>query len=282
MNTSFRWLTQFTQSPEGKLWDDAALAGDTASPAPVSTGAPAPPAAIPQAAQPQATSGEDRSSWVPPHRLRETREAAQREFQSEMSRRESAYQEQLRQRDAQLQALVGVTPRQPSESDAVRQQFAALFPKLAKLEERGEDVFGLLERSGDLEAQAEHYWQQYGKQTMDRLFNLANTSMGGPLSDEAKRSLHSSFVGFVQSSPEMKARYESDPTIVNDFWKAFTSSFIDPVRRSATATVTGRTMTATPQDTPGGAPRATPAVKPADMDERAAQAWALYQQHAKT
>ena len=139
----------------------------------------------------------------------------------------------------------------------------------------------MLDRAGDFDSQNQHYWQTYGRQTMDSLFKHAQETIGAPLSDEARRVLHSSFVGFVQSSPELTSRYASDPTIVDDFWKAFSSSFIDPSRRSATATVAGRAVAALPQDTPGGAPRATPGPVPANLDERAASAWALYNHNAK-
>jgi hypothetical protein len=64
--------------------------------------------------------------------------------------------------------------------------------------------------------------------------------------------------------------------------KAFTSGFIDPARRVASANVQGRAaMPAMPQDTPGGAPRVQPGPQPSNMDERAAQAWAMYQQTHK-
>jgi hypothetical protein len=113
---------------------------------------------------------------------------------------------------------------------------------------------------------------------MDRLFEQAQTSLGGPLTDEGKRTLHAAFTGFVSSSPELTARYINDPTIVQDFWKAFNSSFIDPARRMASATVANRAGTALPQDTPGGAPRATPGPKLESLDERVAAGWALYNQ----
>lgn len=222
--------------------------------------------------------GEDRSGWVPPYRIRETREAAAREAQAQFAQREAQYEAQLKQVQSQLHALVGVQPPQNPEVDQVRQQFAQLYPGLAKMEERSAQLEELLSRSGDLETQTSHYWQTYGRQTMDRLFEHAATSLGSPLTEEGKRALHSSFVGFVQSSPEMQNRYASDPSMVEDFWKAFSSSFIDPVRRSASATVSGRAAVNLPQDTPSGAPRAIPGPQPKDLDERAGAAWAQYQQ----
>ena len=255
----------------------ASVPDTTDTPAPVTEGA-TPVAATP--ATPQASAIEaGREGWVPSYRLRETREAAIREAQTAFAEREAAIRREADQYRTQLHALVGVQQPQNPEIEAVRQQFRQLFPKLAQLEERGEDVMSILERAGDMESQNSHYWQSYGRQTMDRLFEHATTSLGSPLTEEGKRALHSSFVGFVQSSPELTERYANDPTIVDEFWKMFTSTFVDPVRRNAAATVSGRAAaTATlPQDTPGGAPRVSPGPKPANLDERAAQAWAQYQ-----
>ena len=239
---------------------------DTGSPAPA-TGAPA--------VEP---------SWLK-QRLDETRQSAIRQYQEraqgEWQRREQEYQTRLQQVQTQLHALVGVTPPQNPEIEAVRNQFGQLYPGLSKIEERAQQVMELLERSGDIESQTSHYWQSYGRQTMDRLFEQAQTSLGGPLTDEAKRVLHSAFTGFVSSSPEMTERYSSDPTLVTEFWKAFSSSFVDPARRAAAASVAGRVPGATPQDTPGGAPRATPAPQFANADERMNAAWTMYQQNAK-
>lgn len=238
----------------------------------------APQPATPAAPQAPAT-GAVPDGYVPSYRLRETREAAVREAQAQWATRETEIRAEAQRYRDQLQALVGATPPPNPEISAVKSQFAQLYPGLAKIEERAAQLEKLLERAGDLESQNDHYWQSYGRQTMDKLFTHAAESMGGPLTDEGKRQLHSSFVGWVQSSPELTDRYASDPSIVEDFWKAFTSSFIDPVRRTANAGIAGRAAGAPglPQDTPSGAPRATPAPHMANMDERAAAAWAQYQ-----
>ena len=260
-----------------------ATGGDTPAPAPAAATPAAPaPAGTPQASPTPATDGAPGAGWVPSYRIRETREAALRESQSQWAQREQAYQEQLNRVQSQLHALVGVQPsnRNP-ETDAIRQQFSQLFPGLAKMEERAADLERVLARAGDLETQTEHYWQSYGRQSMDRLFSHAQETLGSALTDEGKRALHASFVGFVQSSPELTERYANDPTLVEDFWKAFSSTFIDPARRSATVSAVARAPQGIPQDAPSGAPRATPAPKPADMDERVGQAWLQYQQTAR-
>jgi hypothetical protein len=258
-----------------------AEATPSASATPVAT----PQVTAPQSATPAATSApttgapsESRDGWVPSYRVRETREQAQREAQAQFEQRENGYKSELARIQQQLHALVGVQPPQNPEIAQVKTQFSQLYPGLAQLEERAEQLQQMIERAGDIEAQGNHYWQTYGRQTMDRLFDHASTSLGSPLTEEGKRQLHSSFVGFVQSSPELTERYSNDPTIVEDFWKVFTSSFIDPARRAASATVQTRTGTAIPQDRGGVIAPVSPGPKPANLDERANQAWALYQQ----
>jgi hypothetical protein len=255
---------------------------------PTSTSAPTPSAATPAAsassvATPQtppagaiASPTEDRSTWVPPHRLRETRDSAIRQANQEFAQREATMRAEAQRYRDQVLALTGVTPPPNPEIQAVKDQFGSLYPGLAKMESRAAQLEQLLERAGDLEAQNGHYWESYGRQTMGKLFDHATTSMGAPLTDTAKAQLHTAFIGYVQSSPDRTARYASDPSIVEDFWKDFTSSFIDPVRRNASATVAGRAATQTPQDMPGGMPRSMPVTGPKTLDERVAAGWAQY------
>lgn len=263
---------------------DIDVAG-TPSPAEATPSAPAAPAApaTPSAAPSAPTTGapEDRSNWVPPHRIRETREAAVREAQQTYSQQMQQMRAEAEQYKAQLHALVGVQPPQNPEIDAVRKQFGQLYPGLSKMEEKAAQLEQLLERAGDLESQNAHYWQSYGRQAVDRLFTKASESIGSPLNDENKQFLHSAFVGWVQASPERADRYTNDPTIVDDFLKALSSGFIDPVRRTSAAAIPGRANVALPQDTPSGAPRVPGAPQPKDLDERAANAWLQYQQTAK-
>src|SRR5947207_7300625 len=192
---SLRFLSHFSQSPEGKFWD-AADGGSSATPASGDTGATpaaatpaapaAPAAATPTAGAPaSATSGAPGGEgWVPSYRVRETREAAMREAREQFAQRETAYKAELQRIQQQLHSLVGVQPPPDPNVSAVKAQFAQLYPGLSKMEERAAQLEQLLERAGDLESQSTHYWQNYGKQTMDRLFNHAAESMGSPLTEE--------------------------------------------------------------------------------------------------
>jgi len=239
------------------------------APAPVATQPVTPVAATPATPEP------NRSDWVPPHRLRETREAAQREFAT----KETQYQAELEQVKRQLQALVGVQPPQNPEIDLVRSQFSQLYPGLSKMEERAADLEKMMERTQQLEAQSTHYWDAHSRTVTNQLFSVAEKSLGSPLTEEGKQQLHSYFVGYIQSNPGMEERYVKDPALVGDFWKAFQSSFIDPARRAATTSAVGRVPTGLPQDTPSGTPQAAPVPKLTSLDARADAAWAQLQAH---
>lgn len=264
----------------------------TAPPATDPQSAPAPPVAPPQApavaapATPPVASQAPASgvpavdpSWLK-SRLDETRATATRQAEQAYARKEAELQAKYEQVQTQLRALVGVQPPQNPEIDGIRAQFSKIYPGLSKMEDQAAKLEALLERSGDLEAQTNHYWTSYAKQTTERLYGTAEKSIGSPLTDDAKQVLHGSFVSFIESSPERTARYQNDPSIVEDFWKAFSSGFIDPARRTASAGVQTRVAAsaALPQDLPGGVPRATPAPQPQNLDERVAAGWALYNQ----
>lgn len=261
--------------------------GASVAPATSTTSNVAPSATGPTSStQPSATDG-GREGWVPSYRVRETREAAIREAQSQFAQERAAAQAELARYKAQVQALTGVTP-QPIDQDSqrasqIKDEFFKLFPKFRVLEERFDDFEAALGKTQDYEAQVQHYWQTYGAQQMDRLFDHATKDLGAPLDGEGKRLLHSAFTGFLNSSPELAARYGQDPTLVDEFWKVFSAGFINPARRGAAAATVNRATgaPAIPRDVPGGAPVVSQAPKPANLDERVANAWQQYQQSAK-
>ena len=254
------------------------------SESPVSTPQVTPQSATPTVnTQPPATpgGGQPPQGFVPSYRLREAREAADKAADQRYAQRIAQIEAEANRYKAQLHSVVGATPSQVNpEVEAIRNQFATVFPDewklLQQLKDKAESIFGIADRAGELEQSTNHYWTSYGRQTVDRLFNIAETSLGSPLNDEAKRQLFTSFTGFIQSSPELSERYANDPTIVEDFWRAFTSSFIDPARRSAVTSTVSRVPTGLPQDTPSGAPRVSPVPKPQSLDERAAMAWSTF------
>jgi hypothetical protein len=267
----------------GTVQDTGAAPTAAATPAAATFAAPAAQPATPAApaTQPISGTGEDRSTWVPPYRLRETREQAAREAQQQWAAKEAEYQARLNQVTGQIQRLVGVTPPENPEIDAVKGQFKQLYPGLDALEARAQDLLGIIDRAGDLESVTQHHWQEYGRNAMTRLFEHAQTSLGSALTQEGKETLHQAFVGYVSASPERTARYANDPSIVDEFWQRLTSGFIDPARRVASATVDTRTAQMLPRDTSSGIPGVPAPPKPDNLDDRANLGWAQYQSTAK-
>ena len=254
-------------------------ASATPMPSAVPSAIPQGPVAAPTGLSPAAP--EDRSNWVPPHRLRETREAAVREAQQRYQQEQAQLQAQVNHYQQQLRALVGAEPPANPDHDAIRQQFGQLYPGLTKIEARAAQLEQYLDQMPDMESVRDYIWQNHGRQAMDRIYSQAAETLGGPLSAEGKRALHAAFTGWVQSSPEYAQRYVDDPSIVDEFWKTLSSTLVDPARRAASAQVASRVPGALPQDTPGGVPSPGPAPKPANMDERIGQMWAGYNANKK-
>ncbi len=257
-------------------------AGDTAAPtAPSTSGAPVAQPTTQAVSQPPATGGVP-DGYVPSYRIREAREAAVRQAQNEWGQKEAGYKAQLEQYQKNLQALTGVQPQHADPVREVRDQFGRVYPNLAKLEDQYDKVEQLLNRFPDLEAQTEHYWTAHATQTLDKLYSLATTDLGGSLSDSGRDNLRANFVGWLQSNPEAAQRYAYDPPVVNEFWKAFTSHFIEPIRRTQASQTVARVPNGLPQDAPSGNSITGGAVKPKNLDERGDAAWATFKSLRKS
>jgi len=260
-----------TPTPAAEPTPSAPLASATPTPS-------AQPVATPLAPQAPATGApEDRSNWVPPHRLREASqryEAAQREWAA----REAQYQAAMQQYQDQMRALVGMAPPEDPEVAEIRQRFGQVFPGLSRMEEKAAELEKYLERVADLEAAVDYIWQNHGRQSLDRIFKNAEEALGSPLTEEGRRALHAAFAGYIQSNPEYQQRYVDDPTVVDEFWKTLSSTLVDPARRASAVAVASRVPGALPQDTPAGAPPPSPpAPKPSGLDERAKLAYQMFQ-----
>lgn len=214
---------------------------------------------------------EDRSNWVPPHRIRETTSRAQqleRELHIERSR---------------VAALSGVRPPsapEDPETAAIRQQFQKLYPGLAKLESMA-DKF---ERLADFDpstvtAQTEHYWSSLGNQTLSQLDAKVKDVVGGDLTPRAQMFMHQAFITFVQSDRELQSRYAAqDPALLTEFLQEYQNGILDPYRRKVTTAQAPRNEAvrrmprggAGTSAIPGGTPNRIPV---ADTDEFHKSAW---------
>lgn len=231
--------------------------------------------------QPGATSGAPGEGWVPSYRLRQQREAYERQVAEREAHIRAEYERRLDETNQKLRVLAGFGDQPNPEVEAVKQQFAQLYPGLARLDDSAvERLLQMAERAGDFEQQNDHYWQSYGQQRVSQLFEMAEKDIGTPLTEQGKARLHSALVGYVQSSPEAQVAYARDPNFVAEFWKAWSSDFIEPVRRVSSASAQGRAGQPVVQDIPGQI-RTQPAQQPGNIDERLSMGWNSYQQNRR-
>jgi hypothetical protein len=266
-----------TQENSAAPTDISAPSPVAATPATPSAAAPTP-AASPNPAitgQPPANPGAPPLGYVPSFRIRETRD----QYEAKIASLEAANNAKIESMQRQLQALTGVTPQNQSEEDVIRQQLFKVVPQLQKLLEIQEKLESSVASQEELKAQQTHYWESYNRQQMNSLFKAAEETYGTSLSDGQRNYLKAAFVGWASNDPELASRYQNDPTLVTEFWKEFSSSFIDPARRQAVSNTAARVPANLPQDNPSGAVRTSQPLEPAkNADEVVDRAWATFKQ----
>src|SRR5882672_1201369 len=126
-----------------------------AAPAAASTPAATSPATSVQATPPAQATPSVPDGYIPRYRYNEATQRAEqaqaaiKQYESQMAQVKS----ELDRYRSQVQALVGVTPQQTTEADAIKQQFFQLFPWAKTLESRFGDFEGLLEKGTAMEDQ---------------------------------------------------------------------------------------------------------------------------------
>lgn len=248
-----------------------------ATPTPVASaqvGSPATPIAPANTPAP-AISGQPPQGYVPSHVLRER--TAQ--YEARMAQAEAVNTAKIEQLTRQLQALTGVTPQNVSEEETIRQQLFKVVPDLQKLIAMREQLETMSASRDEIVNQNQHYWQSYNRTQMDRLYKNFETNYGQPLSDSQRNYIKAAFVGWASNDPDLAERYQTDPTLVDEFAKEFSSNFVEPARRQATSATAARVPANLPQDSPSGALRSTPVPEgPKDLDATVDKAWAQFKQ----
>ena len=259
----------------------AAVPDSTATPAatptpvaPAQVGSPATPIAPVQTPAP-ATQGQPPQGYVPSHVLRER--TAQ--YEAKLANAEAANNAKIEQLQRQLQALTGVTPQNRSEEEVIREQLFKVVPDLKDMLAMREQLQQMAAQRDEIVSQNQHYWQSYNRTQMDRLYKAAETTYGQNLTDGQRNYIKAAFVGWASNDPDLAERYQTDPSLVDEFWKEFSSNFVDPARRQATAQTATRVPANLPQDSPSGALRSTPVPEgPKDLDATVDKAWAQFKQ----
>lgn len=200
----------------------AAPGGGTPNPSPSPSPSPAPGPGAPAPGVVNPTGGvgtpasqfsypEDRSGWIPKTRF------------DEAVARERAEVERIRQ------VALGVSPREPQDPRRAEAREAILdvFPELRQ-------VFDQLPQLANSQQRAE---QRVVNQTLSTIYTEAATMLGVERMNPFQESvLSQSFLGFLQSTPELARRFDGgDPRVVQEFLSEYRKQFLDPVRRSGQA-----------------------------------------------
>lgn len=252
-------------APAAAATPPAAPGGNPGTTSPSAPAGGAPPAAA--TPPPGFTYKEDRSNWVPSHRIRqESDRAAKLERDLEYERQRVA-------------ALSGVkhTPAPNPERDAIRNQLYEVAPELKELSEYREMLaelkeLKLKETIGTLRESHNQTWVQRGTQALNTLQDRVKQAYGGAdVSPKAQERIQRAFIGELEADAEMRGRYEAgDLSVIDEFVKDFTGVVLDPYRRSTAAAASPGQMAARrlPRGG-GGSPVAGPparTVKPSDGD----------------
>lgn len=180
------------------------------------------------------TSKEDRSTWIPPHRL--TEESGKRtKLETEMTSLRAQYE----QAQKRIQALAGVAPKSEDEAEIeqVRDAFRRVRPDLAKLDDAKIDrLLQLADRAEALEQSATHYWETHGRGMLAKVEAAIAKEIGGDLNDEQKEELAMLYTLRAEKDPEFLKRHNAgDEKLVEEVAARFTKNWVEPVRRRTTS-----------------------------------------------
>jgi hypothetical protein len=177
---------------------------------------------------------EDRSNWVPSHRIAEEtrkRQEAEQRYQQTQAR--------LDQEIRRVQALAGVNPVDSNEAEVekVRAALTAMFPGLEKLTDQQflDRLNSVAERDQDMQQAVENHWTSHGRAMLDALEEEVANTLGGDLSDRQKRRLADAYINEIKDDPEKIARHErGDRTLLSAFAKDFLDDWYKPAQRQVT------------------------------------------------
>lgn len=230
--------------------DDVVLEPPVSTPAePAST--PAAPVATPAA--PEFKFPEDRTNWVPQDKHRAA-EAAANKLARELERHKTELALERRRRIADLS---GANPPSPEDDEQkkIAEAFYAL-PQFAHLKGLTPEVMAkltaLAERGEEHEAAVKHQWDGLARRTFQSVVGRIQDELElDTLDDEQAEEIKDSFRRFARYQPDAEAfrqRYEAeDPKIVEEFVARYMDKVVNPIRRSAAASLTRPTQARVPR-----------------------------------
>lgn len=187
---------------------------------------------------------EDRSKWIPPHRLSEettARRTADTQL-AEANRKLAAYRA-----EAGISGPVDASDLKKAE---VKKAMYEMFPHLS--EEHISELEAQSTAAKNLEAQQ---WARHGKAQLAGVYSQIADAIGADsLSADQKSDLQESFASWLrtacakelqasngQESATLSAYEDGDSKVLGEFVKRYTANWVEPARRKVTAQTLGRT-----------------------------------------
>lgn len=123
------------------------------------------------------------------------------------------------------------------EAAAIREQFAKVFPHLAKLtDEQIDKLIAGSESAGSAQQVVDHHWTQHARQTLDNVLTAVTEAQGlDELSPRLSKRVEDLFISWVESDEAVLKRYMAgDKKLVEEFVASYTEDFVTPARRQTT------------------------------------------------
>lgn len=211
----------------------------SSAPAAAGTGTGASGAAGASAAQPNAQPAakkyeyaEDRSTWVPGHKVR---------AQTEELRTLRA---QIAEANRRVAALAGVQPANPGdpESNAIKEQLFKVVPELKDLIEKRERLLKAAEFDFDsVSTDQQQRWAATGHNALRLLTSELKAAYGGQeLTPKASAHFQTAFIAHLAQNDELRERFESGDIegVVKEYVTDITEGVFSPFKRLAAAPAT--------------------------------------------
>lgn len=153
-------------------------------------------------------------------------------------------QAELAQVRKQMQALAGITPKDDAEQefDAIRAQFAKVFPGLAKLTDAQiEKLMGVADKADSLSEATTHHWQRHGSTMLDALEKAVVDEIGGDLTERQKKALTQAYVNEAQTNDDFLKKHEAgDLDQLTAFAKEWVGDWMTAASRKVTKNAVGQ------------------------------------------
>lgn len=230
-------------SPSGAPASPPASAAPTPNPNGAPSGQPGPTTPGAPGAPKKFEFAEDRGNWIPPHRLSEVAQAAQR------------YRAEAQRYRAMLEAGTGVTMRErqeiPPHVAEARDAFAQVYPGLAQLEARVPGLMKLaealeqgfdpamLQRLPEVFSATEHGWAQQGRAVLNTIYTTLSKDFGvESLNPRQQHVIGTAFQSWLRDDQSRVERYAmNDAKVIDEFIEDYRGAFVHPFRRAADARV---------------------------------------------